>query len=234
MSEESDPPRLAEAFWQGVQAEAPLLIGVAPFGMIYGVLALSAGIPPAAAQAMSAMVFAGSAQFITTQLYATATPLILTVLTIFVVNLRHLLYSASIAPYLQPLRPAWKFLLAYLLTDEAYAVTIAEYQRAPTLRNHSPGFFLGAGLALWACWQASTAVGVFLGANLPQNWSLDFTLALTFIAIIVPTLKDRGLVAAALIASLTAIIGGGLPYKLGLLLATLLGILGGYWLGDER
>ena len=234
MSEESDPPRLAEAFWQGVRAEAPLLIGVAPFGMIYGVLALSAGIPPAAAQAMSAMVFAGSAQFITTQLYATATPLILTVLTIFVVNLRHLLYSASIAPYLQPLRPAWKFLLAYLLTDEAYAVTIAEYQRAPTFRNHSPGFFLGAGLALWACWQASTAVGVFLGANLPQNWSLDFTLALTFIAIIVPTLKDRGLVAAALIASLTALLSGGLPYKLELLLATLLGILGGYWLGDER
>jgi len=155
-------------------------------------------------------------------------------LTIFVVNLRHLLYSASVAPYLQPLRPAWKFLLAYLLTDEAYAVTIAEYQRTPTLGNHSPGFFLGAGLALWACWQASTAVGVFLGANLPQNWSLDFTLALTFIAIIVPTLKDRGLMVAALIASLTGMVSGGFPYKLGLLLATLLGILGGYWLGDER
>jgi len=233
MSEQNDPPRLAAEFWRGVRAEAPLLIGVAPFGMIYGVLALSAGMPPAAAQAMSAMVFAGSAQFITTQLYATATPLILIVLTIFVVNLRHLLYSASVAPYLQPLRPAWKFLLAYLLTDEAYAVTIAEYQRSGNLPKHSPGFFLGAGLALWACWQASTAVGVFLGANLPQSWSLDFTLALTFIAIIVPTLKERGLVAAALIASLIGVVSGGLPYKLGLLLATLLGILGGYWLGEE-
>jgi 4-azaleucine resistance transporter AzlC len=201
--------------------------------MIYGVLALSAGISSAAAQAMSAIVFAGSAQFITTQLYA-ETPLFLTVLTILVVNLRHLLYSASLAPYLQKLRPGWKFLLAYLLTDEAYAVVIAEYQRHERASQPSVGFFLGAGLALWTTWQASTAVGVFLGANLPQNWSLDFTLALTFIAIIVPTLKERALIATAVIASLTAILSSGLPYKLGLLLAALLGILGGYWLGEDR
>ncbi len=232
MAEKTDPPSLAAEFWRGVRAEFPLLIGVTPFGMIYGVLAISAGIPPAAAQAMSAVIFAGSAQFITTQLYS-ATPLLLIVLTIFVVNLRHLLYSASLAPYLDKLRPGWKFLLAYLLTDEAYAVTIAEYQRNERDGTHSQGFFLGAGLALWACWQASTAVGVFLGANLPQNWSLDFTLALTFIAIVVPTLKNRGLIAAAVIASFTAILSAALPYKLGLLLAALLGIVGGYWMGEE-
>ncbi|MCS6907359.1 MAG: AzlC family ABC transporter permease [Anaerolineales bacterium] len=233
MAEPTAPPSLRAEFWRGVRAEFPLLIGVAPFGMIYGVLALAAGIPASAAQAMSAVVFAGSAQLITTQLY-TATPLLLTVLTIFVVNLRHLLYSASLAPYLQKLRPGWKFLLAYLLTDEAYAVVIADYQRNEHPQAASPGFFLGAGLALWATWQASTAVGVFLGANLPQNWSLDFTLALTFIAIIVPTLKDRGLLAAAVVASLVAILSAGLPYKLGLLLAALLGILSGTWLGEEK
>ncbi len=233
MAEQPNPPSLMAEFWRGVRAEFPLLIGVAPFGMIYGVLALAAGIPVAAAQAMSAVIFAGSAQFITTQLYA-ATPMLLTVLTIFVVNLRHLLYSASIAPYLQNLRPGWKLLLAYLLTDEAYAVTIAEFQRSANSGRASAGFFLGAGLALWGTWQASTAVGVFLGANLPQNWSLDFTLALTFIAIIVPTLKDRGVVAAAIIASLIAVFSGGLPYKLGLLLAALLGILGGYRLEEEK
>lgn len=233
MGEPRNPPSLMAEFWRGVRAEFPLLVGVAPFGMIYGVLALAAGIPASAAQAMSAIVFAGSAQFITTQLYA-ATPLLLAVVTIFVVNLRHLLYSASVAPYLQKLSPAWKFLLAYLLTDEAYAVVIAEYQRQEDPLGISPGFFLGAGLALWSTWQASTAIGVFLGANLPQNWSLDFSLALTFIAIIVPTLKDRGLIAAAVIASGVGIFSAGLPYKLGLLLAALLGILGGYWLGEDR
>jgi len=233
MSEQTQPPSMTVEFWRGVRAELPLLIGVAPFGMIYGVLALAAGIPPAAAQAMSAIVFAGSAQFITTQLYA-STPLLLTALTIFVVNLRHILYSASVAPYLQKLRPAWKFLLAYLLTDEAYAVTIVAYQKESVPHKNSHGFFLGAGVALWASWQASTAVGVFLGANLPQNWSLDFTLALTFIAIVVPTLKDRGLVATAAIASLIAVLSAALPYKLGLLLAAFLGILGGYWLGEEK
>lgn len=151
MSEQSDPPRLAAEFWRGVRAEAPLLIGVAPFGMIYGVLALSAGMPPAAAQAMSAMVFAGSAQFITTQLYATATPLILIVLTIFVVNLRHLLYSASVSPYLQPLRPAWKFLLAYLLTDEAYAVTLLNISVLGTCPNIRRAFFWAP---VWRCGRA--------------------------------------------------------------------------------
>lgn len=200
--------------------------------MIYGVLALAAGIPPLPAQAMSAIVFAGSAQFITTQLFAGGTPLLLTVLTIFVVNLRHALYSASIAPYVQRLRPLWKLALAYLLTDEAYAVVIADYQRRPHLSPHAHGYFLGAGLALWSGWQASTAVGVFLGTVVPQSLSLDFTLALTFIAIIVPTLKDRALITAAVVASVVAVLAVGLPYKLGLLLAAFCAILAGYWMKE--
>jgi predicted branched-subunit amino acid permease len=82
---------------------------------------------------MSSIVFAGSAQFVATQLIGAGTPAGLLLLTTFVVNLRHLLYSASLAPYLRPLRPAWKVALAYLLTDEAYAVAITHYsQTSPT------------------------------------------------------------------------------------------------------
>lgn len=219
-------------FWQGFRAELPLLIGVSPFGMIYGVLALSAGIGALPAQAMSAIVFAGSAQFITTQLVAVNAPLFLTVLTILVVNLRHALYSASIAPYLQRLRPIWKIGLAYLLTDEAFAVTIAEYQKRTEIGTQAHAFFLGAGLALWGGWQASTAVGVFLGAMIPQTWSLDFTLALTFIAIVVPTLKDRTLIAAAMVASVIAVLTIGLPYKLSLLAAAFCAILAAYGISE--
>ena len=113
-----------KSFWAGVRAELPLLIGVAPFGMIYGVLALNAGLSPAPAQMMSSIIFAGSAQFITAQLLREAAPGLVIVLTIAVVNLRHMLYSASMAPYLQALPMRWKALLSYLLTDEAYAVTI--------------------------------------------------------------------------------------------------------------
>ena len=210
-------------FMAGVRAELPILLGTTPFGLIYGVLAIGAGLPPAAALAMSSIVFAGSAQFIATDLFASLTPAPIIVLTTLVVNLRHMLYSASLAPYLQHLGRAWKWLLAYLLTDEAYAVAIVHYDRDGSLA-HKHWFLLGAGLTLWASWQASTAVGVFLGAQVPASWALDFTLALTFIGLVIPALRDRAAVAAALVAGLTAVLAAGLPLQLGLMLAALAGI----------
>ena len=214
------------SFWAGVRAELPLLMGVVPFGMIYGVLALNAGLVPASAQMMSSIIFAGSAQFITAQLVREAVPGLVIVLTIGVVNLRHILYSASIAPYVRSLPMRWKLLLSYLLTDEAYAVTILNYEK----ENVTPSghwFFLGAGLTLWTSWQISTAAGILLGTTLPESWPLDFALPITFIALIVPVLKDRPAIAASLTAGTVALFTYGLPYKLGLMIAGLLGILVG-------
>ena len=76
-------------------------------------------------------------------------------------NIRHLLYSASLASYTRRLPPQWKWLLAYLLTDEAYAVTISHYQQTGD-ETQKHWYFLGAGLALWITWQLSTAAGIFL------------------------------------------------------------------------
>jgi 4-azaleucine resistance transporter AzlC len=217
-------------FLAGMRAELPILLGVIPFGLIYGVLAIKdAHLPPDAALAMSSIVFAGSSQFIGEQLLGVGTPGIVIVLTTFVVNLRHTLYSASVAPYLKHLRPVWKVLLAYLLTDEAYAVSITHYDQTAQAVTHKHWYFLGAGLALWSTWQLSSAAGIFFGAQVPDSWSLDFTLALTFIALVVPRLKDRASVAAAVVASLVALIGFGLPYKLGLMAAALVGITAGLW-----
>ena len=115
-------------FIAGVKAELPITLGVIPFGMIYGVLAMGAGLPASAAMAMSSIVFAGSAQFVAAQLFRSGTPGLVIVLTAFVVNLRHMLYSASVAPTSR-ISPQWKWLLAYLLTDEAYAVAITRYNR---------------------------------------------------------------------------------------------------------
>ena len=98
----------AKNFWAGVRSEIPLLIGVFPFGLIYGALAINAGLSAAAAQLMSSLVFAGSAQFITTELVSQAAPGLVIVLTIAVVNLRHMLYSASLAPYVASLPTRWK------------------------------------------------------------------------------------------------------------------------------
>ncbi len=193
-----------------------MLIGAAPFGIIYGVLAIGAGLPVMLAQAVSLIIFAGSAQFIAAQLIGAGASGLVIVFTTFIVNLRHALYSASLSPYLKELPRGWKWALSYLLTDEAYAAAIAHYRdNAGQANKH--WYFLGAGLGLWTCWQASTAVGIFLGTEIPPEWSLDFTLALTFIALVVPALRTRADVAAALVGGVVAVTAFGLPYKLGLI-----------------
>lgn len=215
-------------FWLGIKAELPILVGVLPFGMIYGLSALEAGMPPVGAQAMSSIVFAGSAQFVLVQLIQAHAPLGVMLATGFVVNLRHALYSASLSPHTRRLNLWWKVTLSYLLTDEAYAVVITHYSE-PGDNTHKHWYFLGAGLALWSSWQLSTALGIFLGAQVPPTWGLDFTLPLIFIALVVPALKDRAAVLAAIAAGVTAILANGMPYKLGLLTAAFVGIIVGLW-----
>jgi len=213
-------------FWNGVRAELPLLIGVFPFGMIYGALALNAGLSVSASQFMSSIVFAGSSQFITAQLVHDAAPAFVIIVTIAVVNLRHMLYSASLAPYLKNLSLQWKVLLSYLLTDEAYAPSVINYEKNG-VQPFSHWFLFGAGFSLWFNWQVSTALGIFLGTAIPAEWPLDFALPLTFIAMVVPILKNRPMIASALSAGVVALLAYGLPYKLGIILAALMGILVG-------
>jgi 4-azaleucine resistance transporter AzlC len=220
-------------FWAGVRAELPLLISGFPEGMIYGALALKAGLPISAAQMMSSIVYAGSAQFITAQLAHESAPGFVIVLTIAVLNVRHILYSVSLAPYLASLPTRWKALLSYLLTDEAYAPTILHYEKEG-ITHYAHWFLFGAGGSLWSVWQISTALGIFLGAAIPESWSLDFALPLTFIAMVVPVLKNRPAVAAALSAGVVALVAFSLPYKLGLILAALVGIIVGTLLEGRK
>lgn len=222
-----------KSFWEGVRAEIPLLIGVFPFGMIYGALALNAGLSAFASQMMSSIVFAGSAQFVTAQLVKDAAPGFVIILTIAIVNLRHMLYSASLAPYLKHLSLKWKFLLSYLLTDEAYAPSILQYEKEG-VKPFSHWFLLGAGISLWLTWQVSTALGIFLGTEMPDDIPLDFALPLTFIAMVVPILKKRPMIAAAVSAGVTALLAYNLPFKLGLILAALVGILVGTVLENKK
>jgi 4-azaleucine resistance transporter AzlC len=213
-------------FWRGARAEAPILLGVVPLGMIFGALAVAAHLSSLSAQAMSSVIFAGSAQYIAVQLLGAGASGLVIVLVIFVVNLRHALYSASVAPHVQQLTRPWKLSLAYLLTDEAYVVAITHYHRPGDgpLRHW---YFLGAGLTLWTCWQLSTAAGILIGAQIPAGWPLGFALPLTFIALVVPGLKDRASLAAAFAAGAVGLLSAGLPYKTGLLVAALIGILVG-------
>lgn len=213
-------------FFAGVRAQVPLLVGVAPFGMAYGAYASSNGVPAGLAQAMSAIVFGGASQVVAVRLIAKDVPGAVIVFAALMVNMRHMLYSAGLSPYTGELAKRWRWLLAYLLTDEAYATTITRYRRGTTSR-HAHWFFFGTGLALWAVWQVATAIGVFVGAAVPDSWSLDFALPLTFLAILMPALRRRPALVAAGLAGVVAVVGFRWPYGIGLLAAMLGGMLAG-------
>ncbi|GCF10653.1 AzlC family ABC transporter permease [Dictyobacter arantiisoli] len=214
------------AFLNGIKDELPILLGTMPFGLIYGVIAHQSGLSRALAQAASAIVFAGSAQLVMSQFIGASVPILIIILTVFVINVRHVLYSASLAPHMKQFHPFWKYLLAYFLTDEVYAVVITHFTQQPQAQ-HKQWYFFGAGLTLWSTWQISTLAGLLLGAQIPASWSLDFTLPLTFTALVVPALRDHAGLAAALVAGIVAILALSAPLKLGIVLATVLGICAG-------
>ncbi len=219
-------PRLAE-FLAGCRDEAPLLLGVVPFGLLYGIGALAAGMPAWVAQLASAVVFAGAAQLVIVQMLAAGAGALPVGLTAGLLNLRHVLYSVSVAEHVRHLPRRWRLLLAYLLTDEAYAVAILRYQRrpppaaGPDLRHW---YFLGCGFTLWLTWQLSTAAGLVFGATIPPAWEIDFAVPLTFIALLTMLMRERAGQAAALVAALAVPLFAALPFRLGLVVAILLGL----------
>jgi 4-azaleucine resistance transporter AzlC len=214
-------------FFAGVRDLLPILLGVMPFGLIYGIAAVTAGIPPLQAFLMSSIVFSGSAQFAATQLIAHGALASVVIFSILVVNLRHVMYSATIAPHFKNLSIRWKSFLAYLLTDEAFAMTVTRFNEQPDM-PYKGWYFFGAGMSLWVTWQAATAVGVFAGGQIPTSWSLDFTIALTFLALCIPAVRDRSTAAAAVVGGVAAVILRGMPFQLGLVTAAVLGIAAGY------
>ena len=220
--------RRVDEFLAGCLDEAPLQLGVIPFGMLYGIGALAVGMPVWLAQLTSMLVFAGAAQLVIVQMLGAAAGALPIGLTAVLLNLRHMLYSASVAEHVRHLPRRWRVLLAYLLTDEAYAVAILRYARptgpGPDLRHW---YCLGCGLTLWGCWQLSTALGIAFGARIPPEWDIDFAVPLTFIALLTLLVKERAGQAAALVAALAVLALAALPYRLGLVLAIVLGLLAG-------
>ncbi len=217
-------PRRGE-FLSGAKDTLPLLIGAIPFAILFGALGITSGLSPAGVQAMSVFVFAGSAQFIAAGLIAQGVPASIIILTTLVVNLRHALYSVSLAPHLRHLPQKWLAPLGFWLTDETYAVVIRRFQKdeqAP----HRHWYYLGSALSMYLNWQVWTLIGILTGQRLRDTaaWGLDFAMVVTFIGIVVPLIVNRPMLVTALVSGGAAVAANGLPHKLGLMLAALLGI----------
>ncbi len=220
----------------GIRDTVPLMIGAIPFGILFGVVALTAHLPWWATQAMSVFVFAGSAQFIAAGMLTAGVAYPVIVLTTFIVNLRHALYSASVAEYVRGLPHAWRAFLAFAMTDESYVVAILHYRDSARdgLVSLKHWYFLGANLGLFVPWQIATAVGFTLGNALgdPLALGLDFVFPIACVAMLIPQLKSRIDLTSALVAAVAVIVMLGLPSKLGLLLAIAAGIFVGVGLEE--
>ena len=217
-----------QPFFAGARDTFPMLVGAAPFGVIFGTLAIGAGLPVWLTLGMSALVFGGSSQFVAVSLLGggAAAPVIW--LTTFVVNLRHALYSATLLPYARTLPAGWRWALAFWLTDETFAVVENQLRQHPNA-HAGAHYWLGSSLAMYGNWQLWTVVGVLLGQSVPglASLGLDFAMVATFAAIVAMQLRDRPVLCAALAAGAVALAARDLPYKLGLILAAITGVVTG-------
>ncbi|AXE93197.1 AzlC family ABC transporter permease [Paraburkholderia terricola] len=222
-------------FTAGARDIIPMMVGAAPFGVIFGTLVASGPLHSWHGQLMSLAVFAGSAQFIALGLIAGHASFAVIWATTLVVNLRHVLYSATLAPHVAHLPARWRWVLGALLTDEVFAVAWEHYRhRAPG--TVGPHYFFGAGLAMYLNWQLWTVAGLLFGAAFPglQSLGLDFAMVATFIAIVVPQLVALRYIAAAVTAGMLAFFWQAWPYKLGLLAAVFAGVAVGVLLSLSR
>lgn len=215
-------------FARGLRDSVPMLVGIAPFGIIFGTLAGVGGLTLWQAVGMSMFVYAGSAQFIVVSLMSAGAGAVVILLTTFIVNLRHVLYSATLQPQVQGLPQRWRLLLAFWLTDETFAIV----QRHYLVHGRTPlahWYWLGVASSLYTCWVSCSWVGVLFGQAFPDmaSWGLEFAMLATFIGIVVPLLRNRPQIAAAVVAGAVALLTWSWPYKLGLMAAAFSGIAAG-------
>ena len=218
--------QLHPQFRAALRSSLPALPGVFAFGAISGVAMVAAGMPYYLAALMSLLVYAGNAQLAALQLVTSGSPIAVAIMAALVINLRFSIYSLSMAPHLAAASPRRRALLSYLLTDNGYALTLRGYERALAAEDRL-WYYFGASTAIWVTWQGGTLVGVLLGAGIPSAWHLEFSIVLTFLGIVVPTIRDRAVATAACVSGITATFAWPLPLRLGMLLAAATGIAAG-------
>lgn len=219
--------RKSEAL-RGLVATLPMMISAFPFGLIFGALATSAGLSPLAVMGMSLFVFSGSAQFIAILLLGTGSALGVIWLATLILNLRHLLYAATLVDHVRHLSQVWRFGLAAWLTDETFAIMERRYRLEGGGEN-AHWYYLASCLGMYINWAFWTYIGIVVGTQFEGigNWGLEFAMVVTFIGIVMPALRSSPYWLAAIVAGAVATLAHGLDYKLGLMLGGLAGIASG-------
>ena len=218
---------------RGLRDVAPILLGVAPFALVAGATAVDAGLSPLQAAGLSVVVFAGASQLAAIGLLGDNAELLVVFATGVVINLRMVMYSASIAPSFRAFRSRWKAVCSYLLTDQAYALSVTRYSdSAPDADLDAGGrlrYYLAVAGALWIVWQVGSVVGIVVGARVPPAWGLEFAVPLVFLSLLVPATTSWPKLAAAAVGGGVAVAGTVLavPLNLGLIAGGAAGVATG-------
>lgn len=211
----------------GLRAFVPMSVGFIPWAIVTGIAMRSSGLDAPESIGMSLLVYAATAQLGALPLIASGAPLWLIFVTGMVLNLRFVIFSAAIAPSLKEQSLPRRILGGFLLTDNAFAVLgprLAE-MRDPVWRW---GYYIAPSLYGWTLWQSGVLVGVFGAGLVPADWSLEFMGTIALMAMVVPMVRSRPMLLAALVGGLGAVLLRGLPLRLGLFVAIVLGIAAGF------
>lgn len=204
-----------------------MLIGIVPFGLVAGAAPVAAGLDVEHAVGLSVLVFAGASQLAVTDVLASGGGVLVAVLTALTINLRMLLYSASLAPKLAHEPLARRLGSAYLLVDQAYALSVVRWGDDDDRRTRL-AFYLAVGVLLWCSWQATTLIGALVGASVPESIPLDFAIPLVFLVLLVPVLDRRPALVAAAVGGAGAVLAAELgAARVAIIVGGLLGIVAG-------
>jgi predicted branched-subunit amino acid permease len=228
----------------GARSVAPMLVGVIPFGLVCGATPATNGVGAGAAVGFSTLVFAGASQLTAIDSLGDGASALVAIVAACTVNLRLLLYSASLAPHVSELPLRKRLLMAYVLTDQAYAVSIsrwtAEAETAAMGGEPVPpverrlAFYLGAAVLLWANWQLCTILGIAIGSAVPDSLPLDFAVPLVFLVLLVPAITSRPALVAATVGGVAAVVAAEVgPAHSEILVGAVAGIAAGAW-ADAR
>jgi predicted branched-subunit amino acid permease len=210
----------------GARAMAPWLAGVAPFGLVIGIAAARADFPTVAGWLTAPLIFGASAQIAAIQLLDAGATAATVVLTVLVINLRLVLYSAAMARYWRGTPLWWRLLGAYLLIDPSFVVGTERYAVAAPGQDRRRGHahYLGGGLLLWVGWLAAVAIGATAGARIPESLHLELLVPLYLLGEIVPRLRDLAPRRTALTSALVGLVCLNLPLHLGIVVAIVAGL----------
>lgn len=206
----------------------PALFATGTWGLVTGVAMVKSGLSLAEALAMTLTVYAGSAQLAALPLMVAGVPLWVVWLAATVVNLRFVIFSAGLYPFFRRLPLGKRLFMGYITGDVHFALFLSRFAGSPPAERgstHQIWFFLGMAWINWLVWQGMSIAGIFLGHQVPGEWGLDFAAILALIALTVPMVRSRPGLIGVLTSAAVAVVGAGLPWRLGLVAAVVLGIV---------